>query len=201
MKINYDITETRGSISGTQTTLYLCPGADTKDGIPEVYLWSNVGSGCPEPAYNRRWISLGSPGTAYVADALIAKLRGVEDHLLTIDAAYIGTEWDGHNHVGRWEDAIDGNLQAVRDAIADVQTYWDADDWFSPINASQLNLELASITEIAEAEIASAAGDAALDLDDCRKAIRRMIQRAAEEETDEDNAELLATYARLLATE
>lgn len=63
VKIRYEINETYGCISGTQTCLYLIPSKESESGDVELYLWSNVGPGEPMNANQNRWFSLGSPGT------------------------------------------------------------------------------------------------------------------------------------------
>lgn len=62
-----------------------------------------VGS-IPAPVYHRREVSIPVPANIRAQD-LRDYLALSQDLLQAICDAYLGTEWDGNNHVGRWEES------------------------------------------------------------------------------------------------
>lgn len=164
LKINIDENdETTGSVSGTQVSLYLIPADETRGGVPEVVTFSNVGPGCPEPAWHGRWHCLGSLPVEFCADSLVEVLESQRDKLQQIADAYLGSEWDGHNHRGRWEEDVD-------DITIDLEceTYWDAGDWLGSDQPQTDRDILAadSLESLAEGIVDNAAGTARLQLGD-----------------------------------
>lgn len=210
-EITYDIDESHGAISGTQTYLYLIPSAESRSGAIEITLFRNIGPGSPEPAWHGRWYGLGSPGTEYVAESLIEYLQGHEDDLRRIDAAYLGSEWDGSNHRGRWEDGY-GNEPDWFD-LQDVASYWDAFDWCQDMDATDLVAEHATVADAVADTISYARGENShLEPEQTERAIRQKIESAIEraeydlQDADDDDerqeAETeLAAYKAFLATE
>lgn len=201
--IRYDIDDSHGAISGTQTAIYLIPAAESQSGAIEVFLFRNVGPGSPEPAWHGRWFYVGSPGTEYVAESLTEYLQGHEGELRAIDAAYLGSEWDGSNHRGRWDDSLDGEPQWFD--MTDVASYWDAADWFQDLDVDDLLTNHSSMAEAVAGEIDNARSDSAyLDEDSTERAITGRIESAierAERELeladDGDREELAERLAKL----
>ena len=171
MKLNIDIdkaAETRGSCSGTIAHLYLIPPDESGGGDDEadIYVWSNVGSGVPEPAYHRRWLSLGPVNTEFVAASLVAVLRDQAETLCQMADCYSGSEWDGHNHVGRWRDQ--DLLQDLKYGLSlECATYCSASDWFTEVG-SDLLAEIKNADDLddwAEGIVETAAADCEVILD------------------------------------
>lgn len=122
--------------SNWRRELYLEPGDE-----PCVNLVETYGNGTPEPAWNSRWLCLGSlPQNVADASEVVAYLES-EEAQDTLQS-YLNTyrcEWDGHNHVGCWGRAEDEDALAVglpdswphlQRLLEDCPTYWDASDWF-----------------------------------------------------------------------
>lgn len=121
--------------SGWKCRLYLVPAAEHEDGIPAVEIHSGVGNiGWPVMAHNRRWLALGGYGPGVVGQSVLEQLKGQAGFLAELSGAYRGTEWDGSNLRGRWdEDEIDPRDPSLD--IPDVEyahCYWDAFEWFGP---------------------------------------------------------------------
>jgi len=125
--LNIDIhsgDETICSVSGTQVSLYLIPADETSSGVAKVTTVRNVGPGCPEPAWHSRWHCLGNLSVDFIAESLVEVLESQRDTLEQIAASYLGSEWDGSNHVGRWREWLDGI-----EIDLECETYWPASDW------------------------------------------------------------------------
>jgi len=136
------------AVNGTNTTeirIDVKPGGWHHEAIVRVILdpaerrvfdWSNVGSGVPEPVWHGRMRTLAIVSPSVDADALDERLRSpeVQEALRALCDAYLGAEWDDSNLVGRW--ALGEDEEAYLDErwetlLADLPTFWDADDWFS----------------------------------------------------------------------
>jgi hypothetical protein len=174
--------ETHGSISGTQVSLYLIPADETNSGVAEVTIFRNVGPGCPEPAWNNRWHCLGSLAVDFVADSLVEVLESQRDTLEHIAASYLGSRWNGSNHVGRWAESVD-DIQIE----LDCETYCPASDWLGcdwpSVDREILSAE--SLESMAEDIVDDAAGTARLMLDDV---LDCLIQRASDLKTEKLDA-------------
>jgi hypothetical protein len=181
LKINIDSDdETHGSCSGTQVSLYLIPADETSSGAAEVVTFSNVGPGCPEAAWHGRWHCLGSPSVDFVAESLVEVLESQRDKLQRIADAYLGSEWDGNNHRGKWDKDAD-----IDDVEIDLEceTYWDADDWLGgdwPSTDREI-LAATDLQSLAESYVDNAAGEARLQLDEVLECLQG---RAAELQTE-----------------
>lgn len=202
--ITYDIDDSHGATSGTQTALYLIPAAESGSGAIEVCLFRNVGPGTPEPAWHGRWFYIGNPGTEYVAESLIEYLQGHEDDLRRINAAYLGSEWDGSNHRGRWEESIGD--EAPWFDTQDVASYWDAFQWMEDADADDLASNGTMAAAVEEAISYARTENAYLEADQTERAIRQKIESAierAERELeladDDDREEYAGKLAKLNA--
>lgn len=169
--MRYDIRDYHGSVSGTQVSLYLIPGAENDDGQPQVFTWDCVGSGQPMPAFQGRWLRLGNISANCVAESLEQYLREHEDELLQIESRYKGSRWDGSNQIGEWDD--DCSLFEMCDELVggiEVDQYCDAGDWFTGGGVSLESFDaFESVREWAEAQVDEAAGctpAAVLDVDE-----------------------------------
>ena len=175
MKLNIDIdkaAETRGSCSGTIAHLYLIPSDESVagEGEAKICVWSNVGSGVPEPAYHCRWLSLGPVNTEFCAASLVAVLRDQAETLCQMADCYLGSEWDGHNHVGRWRDQewLESLTQDPTYGLRlECATYCSASDWFTDVG-SDLVAEIKNADDLddwAEGIVETAASDCEVILD------------------------------------
>jgi hypothetical protein len=91
-----------------------------------------IGSGIPMRAWHGRWQRWTIPAlTAEAANGLLAEILPLAERIV---AGYY-CRWDGHNHVGRFDDdaaeASEG-VSALCDRDWDGQTIevWDACDWY-----------------------------------------------------------------------
>lgn len=200
ININAD-DEAHGSISGTQVSLYLIPAEETRNGVAEVTTFSNVGPGCPEPAWHSRWHCLGSLSVDFVAESLVEVLESQRDTLEQIAASYLGSEWNGNNHVGRWYGDLDGV-----EIDLDCETYCDPDEWLGcdlPRTDREI-LSAESLESLAEDIVHDADGTARLILDDVLDYLidhaREMLnEKQADDDTDEDIADDINKLETLLA--
>lgn len=122
-----------GEVSDTswRCRLYLVPAQETSHGLPEVEIFAGVGNiGIPMPAFNKRWVFVGEYRQRFVGASVLDALRGAEDQLVALSEAYRGSEWDGHNRVGRWDPH--SALCSFTVDLDECDRYWDADDWFGP---------------------------------------------------------------------
>ena len=123
--------DTAGCRDDYRVALYLVPGGETEDGVPEVVTHTGVGNiGTPMPAFHHRWLRIGGYGPGTVGESVLSSLREGEDVWLAWSESYLGSEWDGRNLVGSWADT-DAVLDYEWDG-SELSHYWDAADWFGP---------------------------------------------------------------------
>jgi len=123
--------------SGARNTLYLIP-AEENGGTPCVCLSSDIGNGVPARAWHRRWLSLVNLPHDVVPESVMDAIEACRDEILHLDAAYQGTRWDGHNHVGVWDygdlDQIEwdrANVGPIETSILDaIRTYYDPNEYY-----------------------------------------------------------------------
>ncbi len=122
IKIADDLSTLR--VSGAQNALIFDP--EDRD----IYMFSNIGSGCPEAVWHSRQVSLSVP-SASVESQLLKVIKSCEADLVALADLYEGSTWDGSNHVGRWSEPtyMDELIQRIEGRLADSPQYWDAGDW------------------------------------------------------------------------
>jgi hypothetical protein len=194
--------------------LYLIPAGESSSGRPEITSHSGVGNiGTPMPAWHGRWASIGSYGPDVQGESVLAALRELEPLLLAASDAYLGSEWDGSNHVGRWEvetdedgialgcEATDALYLAWEQAAESLVTAWDAGDWYAPARVSWADICEAhgvdtergesALAELAEHEEEVAASDGVL-LSRTEDALRSLLEehreKLAEDDDEDDDA-------------
>jgi|GEM_PF-1500036 len=178
--------------SGGTASLVVTPAAENGGEIGLHIFEEGGGNSWPARVHHGRAIMVGElAGTDGAAVEEI--LRAHEDLLRAIDSAYLGTRWDGSNHVGVWkpgdiegETADDAPAEQLREALAEAASYWDAENWLSADLsdvARKLYAELAegkSTLAYAAAEVATARDqDALIDLEDVDRLLESLLDDAA----------------------
>jgi hypothetical protein len=113
--------------------LYLDPEAR------RVSHWSMYGSGTPMPVWHGRALVIGLPyGAVGSAVREIVESDECRALLTALCDSYRGSEWDGSNHVGRWQGEGDGTdrhekEEAIEALFREVPTYWSASEYLSPV--------------------------------------------------------------------
>ena len=159
--------------SGMRHSLYLDPEAR------EVSTFSVVGSGQPIAAFHGRALMISIPVGVRGSD-LADWLEGERDAIGEIFADYLGSEWNGNNHVGRWR--VPGDYCDMPDHVdavcklelslgeAELPTLWPAGDYLAAGDYTDRELELLTTPEgreeLAEELIAGADHSVVLDRDD-----------------------------------
>lgn len=124
--------------SGAQMALYLIPAEESNSGRPEVTAFQRLGAGTPMPAWHRRWAYLCTYGAQTVGASVLEALRAAEERLLDLSASYLGAEWTGSNHVGRWRHE---DLDVELDLDDHLRHYWDAGDYYADQDWAELARE------------------------------------------------------------
>lgn len=181
--------ETHGSVSGTQVTLYLIPADETRNGVAEVSIFSSVGPGCPEPAWHSRWHCLGSLPVEYCAESLVEVLESQRDTLEQIAASYLGSKWDGSNHVGRWCEWLDGV-----DLDLECETYWFADDWLSHTTRDET---VRDVLDLGDGTIESAVAEILDDAEGTARLAETDVEDVVRERLEDYRTETLERFAAL----
>lgn len=130
--------------SGASVDLYLRPAEERDEGRPLVYSFGHVGAGQPAAAFNHRELYLGTVGLDTDEETLEQWIREHSYTILALAEGYQGSEWDGHNRVGRWaldDDAQEGFRARLSRALdhGDIATYWSADDYFVDLHSDLLD--------------------------------------------------------------
>ncbi len=121
--------------------LYLIPASEADGDLPEVTTHGGVGNiGQPMMSFHHRWAGIGGYGASVQGQGILEILCGLEDELVAVSDAYLGSEWDGSNHIGQWSDDgrdYDGPCAELCEAWSravdhGLPSYWDAGDWFGP---------------------------------------------------------------------
>lgn len=169
-------------ISGIRVELYLIPAEENDGAAAQVFAFSCVGSGSPLHAWNHRWLHLCSVPPDAVPGELEQIVQAHETEILKLAEAYRGSEWDGNNHVGRWELDDEYATWALSEAVSECPTYWDVDEWFDggdPTAVHTRALEL-GVEAATDAEVKDALSSGVyLARADVAKAIERLIGGAA----------------------
>lgn len=169
--------DTTGVTVADHTALYLDPERR------EVYAWHDRSS-CPAAVWNNRHASLGVVNGAVSPEWLRDYLSDSES-LPVICAGYLGDEWDGHNHIGRWtegaQEAIEGFQHALHDACMYAPKVWSADDWIcGDVETCKRDaIAVGGVAKWAAQEASSA--DAVLDAGDLAEVMSSLLREDMKE--------------------
>lgn len=194
-----DDLDTAGLQSGSGLKLYLVPGAESDDGIPEIGTHHYIGrpASWPMAAHHGLWVCVGDVPAGVVGESVLEGLRAATEALLALDTLYLGSEWDGSNRRGRWEetDLTHHVEERIREGL---RTYWDASDYYTPAGIGwegaceiadiEPERALSDLSAAVEA-VTKALEDDAKRLGDEVAGIESYVERCAErwvEERDED---------------
>ena len=182
--------------TGIRMALYLIPAAESDSGIPVVTTHSGVGIiGMPMRAFDRLWYPLGEYGQDVVGESVLAALVAGADALVALSDCYQGSEWDGNNHRGRWPDWADddrmGDWESHWDRV-ELQTYWEAEDWFS---AGRGGVAWPDLCEAAEIDLDIIARD---DEWDKWESVARRVAESLESDARDDGVQLAGTVEFVL---
>ena len=179
-------TEDFSVCSGFKTDIYLDPETER--------IYTFVGSNStPMSAYHNIDRHILRVGDGAISASVYNAIKDVEDDLHDLLDLYNGSEWNGSNHIGQWsEKATELNLR-IDDKLfqAEIASYWDAGDWFSPI-AGDLKAEWESGKTAEQIIDEQGCGDEIDGMCDQNEAIDWLEgrieewQTEAEEEVDED---------------
>ena len=113
-------------VSGARNVLYYDPEDNS------AYVFSYVGnSSWPMEAHNNIHVCIGNVDAKTSEESLQEWCQAHADSFDALGECYMGTEWDGSNHVGSWTEDRESIEQSLSDALdeADLPTYWDAEEW------------------------------------------------------------------------
>lgn len=143
MKLALDIPDGRLGLqmSGARCALVFTP-SEENGGEIGIGVFDHIGPGTPGSVFNRRALIIGAVlnRDGKGVRAILCEHRDV---LETLNARYVGAEWDGHNMVGRWEWEDDEEqmylLAVLAKTLDNAPCYWAAADWLCPDEANVLN--------------------------------------------------------------
>ncbi len=111
-----------------KTDIYLDPEQQA------LYTFTDTG-GIPMDAYHGIDLRIITIKPGAIAESVYDYLSSIEEDLESLLDEYEGSEWNGHNHIGKWKKDEDGmnTLDAIHSEYPQIAYYWDAGDWFSPV--------------------------------------------------------------------
>ncbi|MGL5923751.1 hypothetical protein [Chroococcidiopsis sp.] len=132
-----------GSWGGWKTDIYLNP----EDGT--VYCFLDIGQGIPQESHNGIDKRILTVYPSAIAQSVYSWVVSIEDTLEAMLKEYLGSEFDGHNPIGRWSSKGIELLDYVRSQDTDtIASWWDAEDWFDPDDLKPLWIEGKTAEEI-----------------------------------------------------
>jgi hypothetical protein len=195
----YNISDFHGAVSGTQVQLIFTPSAEA-GGEWSVCNWANVGAGEPMDVYHRRALRLCSVPVETVAEFLEEWCREREQIWDELDACYLGSEWNGHNHVGRWSDLqwLDAKMDSID---RDFAMYMDASDWlYADLpQAKRQILECESLDSLAD-DLISEAEPNIIERTNMESELRHIAQRMLDDLDPAEDLESIAKLRQLLGS-
>lgn len=190
-----------GEASGRELQIWLVPSLEGDTGRPSFDMHEQIGAhSVPMPGHHGRWICIAAIRQAVTGASLLAALMAIESDLLTLDAEYLGSEWDGSNQIGRWsEDARDFEQDIAIDtdrliSYYDAAEYYQDDTWIDLARIAEVAPERAlakdwrSVVPVVAAALVRDADDVLSNAEQCAEdAIERY--RDSIESADADGAE------------
>jgi len=113
---------------GHKTDIYLDP--------EKKAVYTFVGSNSsPMAAFNNIDLHLLRVHNGSIASSVQAAIDNVSDNIGSVLALYLGTEWNGNNHVGQWGEGLCDELECLQEklSLTPAACYWDASEWFDPV--------------------------------------------------------------------
>jgi hypothetical protein len=103
--------------------------------------WEMYGSGTPERVWHGRAVIADLPfGAVGESVEEIVRSDELRDLVAALFALYEGSEWNGSNHIGRWQrdddeycDAKHELTERIEKLFEHVATYWSASEWLSQV--------------------------------------------------------------------
>jgi len=156
--------------------------------------WSNVGFGVPRSVFNGRAIMMRLP-EPYVPEMIEEYILGNLETFDDIFSTYQGAEWDGNNHVGRWEnpESLAELEHEIEEDLLELPTYWDAADWLSGDYSGVIRNAISadSIDDAVNAEMDFAAGNAYLEESEVKATIRLWLAEClGDDQYEDDHAQI-----------
>jgi hypothetical protein len=89
-----------------------------------------VGAGIPRAAYHNIWVEVFTAPADAIPQSVVENLLAIEDQLIyDCQHNWLGTEWNGFNHVGLWKEKP--NYPWAYNF--EIACFWDPADWFEPV--------------------------------------------------------------------
>jgi hypothetical protein len=185
--------------SGNRTSLVFRPSLESDGDNPELRTDRSIGgNSTPMDVWHSRALSIPLPNDARGTE-IEEYLAGddAQSLLWELDSLYLGSEWDGSNHIGRWERDEDDYRGRVEEIIEElgrgiddcVVTYWRAGDYLSPVwsderDALSARLKSGGSIEDHADEIIAASNslEVELDRDDLIKTLEYMADEIEDDE-------------------
>ena len=82
--------------------------------------------GTPAPAWHNRWAYVTSYGPNCVGASILEALQGHEDLARDVAETYLGSEWNGNNNVGRWNEDAAYAQTLLQEAVQDADVQYHA---------------------------------------------------------------------------
>ena len=113
---------------GQKTDIYLDP--------EKKAVYTFVGSNSsPMDAFHNIDLLLMRVHNGSIASSVQAAIENISENIGSVIDLYLGTEWDGSNHVGRWDEGLCDELECLQEklSLTPAACYWDASEWFGPV--------------------------------------------------------------------
>ncbi len=120
------------TVSGYRIEVYLNPETH------EVYTFDFVGAGVPIAAWHRRHVWVCTVPDRAIPESVVEVLSNQVGYLAAVCDQYLGSEWDGNNHVGKWAEAPEDPGPPFEFAC-----YWDPAIWFEDSQGEILTMAAA----------------------------------------------------------
>jgi len=113
---------------GQKTDIYLDP--------EKKAVYTFVGSNSsPMAAFHNIDLHLLTVHNGSIPSSVQAAIESVSENIDSVLALYLGTEWDGNNHIGQWGEDFGAEVECLQEKLSSIPLacYWDASEWFNPV--------------------------------------------------------------------